>query len=232
MKNNKLAILLARAGSKRLPNKNLQKVGNQTLLQRTITAALTNKIEIVVSSDSDKILELARTLGANTHHRSSKNSCDDSSSESAVLEVLNEYLQPSDQPEIILLPATSPLRGADILKNFLIEWEEKQSQGYDQAISVHSIQDDLWLELDGRATRIRDLHGPEFNARRSQDRKPLLVENSAIYVSQRRILEEKQSFIAGNLALIEIPKISAVDINEESDLYLAEYLLKLQTSTK
>ena len=55
-------FIFAREGSKRIPNKNLQKINNRSLLQITIDLAKKiNEIdEIFVSSDSKKILDVAK----------------------------------------------------------------------------------------------------------------------------------------------------------------------------
>ena len=52
-----LYLILARKNSKRLKNKNLSKINNQTLVQLTIKFAkkLTSSKNIVVSTDSKKI---------------------------------------------------------------------------------------------------------------------------------------------------------------------------------
>ena len=52
-KKNFLAIIPARAGSKRIPNKNLQLIGNKPMIQFTIEAAISSlqKSNILISSD-------------------------------------------------------------------------------------------------------------------------------------------------------------------------------------
>ena len=58
---NNLAIIPARGGSKRLPNKNLLNLNGKPLVSHSIEAALNSKSisHVLVSSDSDKILEIA-----------------------------------------------------------------------------------------------------------------------------------------------------------------------------
>ena len=56
-----LAIIPARGGSKRLKNKNLLKLGGKPLISHTIEAAKASKniTNIIVSSDSEEILNIA-----------------------------------------------------------------------------------------------------------------------------------------------------------------------------
>ena len=59
-----LAIIPARGGSKRLPNKNILKLNNKPLIAWSIEAAKNSKYidTVVVSSDSNKILNIAKQL--------------------------------------------------------------------------------------------------------------------------------------------------------------------------
>ncbi|MBK7864652.1 MAG: hypothetical protein IPJ65_39820 [Archangiaceae bacterium] len=57
-----LGIVPARGGSKRLPNKNLLKLGGKELTARAIESCLgaSRLADVVVSSDSEAVLEVAR----------------------------------------------------------------------------------------------------------------------------------------------------------------------------
>ena len=62
-KNLKILIVIpARKNSKRLPNKNLLKVNKKSLIQRTIDIAkqITDKENIIISTDSSKIQKIAK----------------------------------------------------------------------------------------------------------------------------------------------------------------------------
>ena len=56
----KIAVIPARAGSKGLPNKNLQFIGAESLVERVINKAVDSGIfdEIILSSDSEEILQI------------------------------------------------------------------------------------------------------------------------------------------------------------------------------
>ncbi len=71
-----VAIIPARGGSKGIKEKNLQKVNGRSLTEIAIRSAekSTDVDEIYVSSDSEKILALAKKLGVKAHIRSDANS--------------------------------------------------------------------------------------------------------------------------------------------------------------
>ena len=71
LKKNNHAIILARAGSRGIKNKNIIKINNKPLIYWSIKACLQTKSidKIWVSSDSKKILAIAKQIGASTIHR-------------------------------------------------------------------------------------------------------------------------------------------------------------------
>ena len=60
-----LAVITARGGSKRVPQKNLRKLGNQSLLERTVEASIGSSIvdRTVLSSDCPRIVKEAVRCG-------------------------------------------------------------------------------------------------------------------------------------------------------------------------
>ena len=62
-----LGIILARGGSKRLPNKNIRLLNGKPLISYIIKTALkVGKLDdVVVSTDSKKIADIAKQYGAN-----------------------------------------------------------------------------------------------------------------------------------------------------------------------
>ncbi|MEG0978382.1 MAG: CMP-N-acetlyneuraminic acid synthetase, partial [Bacilli bacterium] len=81
MKN--IAIILARSGSKGLPNKNIKKLDNKPLIAYTIEAAVKSNCfdVIMVSTDSSDYAIIAKQYGAEVPFlRSNENSNDDANS--------------------------------------------------------------------------------------------------------------------------------------------------------
>ena len=80
-KNNKeklIAFIPARGGSKRFPKKNIASFMKSPLISYPIKEALKSKIfsEVIVSSDDDETIKIAKKYGALTVLRSKKNSSD------------------------------------------------------------------------------------------------------------------------------------------------------------
>lgn len=105
-----LAIIPARKGSKRLPNKNILKLQNKPLIYWSIQAAKKSKLitNIVVSSDSEKVVKIAKKLNVNAVKRPNKLSLDNTPTIDTIKYTIKNIVGIYDY--IILLQPTSPLR--------------------------------------------------------------------------------------------------------------------------
>lgn len=106
------AIIPARSGSKGIERKNLLTLSGKTLVQIAIEAAVAAECfrSIIVSSDSEEILGIARGLGVKTHLRSSEASSDAAPARDYVIEVLDSLPATTEEQGICILQPTSPLR--------------------------------------------------------------------------------------------------------------------------
>src|SRR5574344_2787779 len=94
MKKNIIAIITARGGSKRIPKKNIKIFMGKPLLAYAIEAAIQSNIfdEIMVSTDSDEIANVAIKYGAKVPFmRSAKTSNDYATTFDVLDEVLHDY---------------------------------------------------------------------------------------------------------------------------------------------
>ena len=92
MKN--LCIIPARGGSKRIPRKNIKEFLGKPIIAYSIEAALKSGIfsEVMVSTDSEEIAEIARKYGASVPFmRSAKTADDYATTADVLLDVLNQY---------------------------------------------------------------------------------------------------------------------------------------------
>ena len=89
-----IAIITARGGSKRIPKKNIKEFCGKPIIAYSIKAAIDSKIfdEVMVSTDSKEIAEIAKKYGASVPFmRSEELSGDNATTDDTLLEVLNEY---------------------------------------------------------------------------------------------------------------------------------------------
>ena len=94
MKKEKIAIIPARGGSKRIPKKNIKEFCGKPIICYAIQAALESHLfdEVMVSTDSEEIANIARNYGASVPFmRSGETAGDYASTAEVIFEVLNKY---------------------------------------------------------------------------------------------------------------------------------------------
>ena len=94
MENDKIAIITARGGSKRIPGKNIKDFCGKPIIAYSIEAALKSGIftEVMVSTDSEEIADIAREYGASVPFmRSAETASDYATTSDVIMEVLKRY---------------------------------------------------------------------------------------------------------------------------------------------
>jgi N-acylneuraminate cytidylyltransferase len=218
MKPKTIAIIPARGGSKRLPNKNILLLNGIPLLAHSILFAQANS-EIIdavyVSTEDAKIKEIALQYGAKFMDRPTAISGDLEPTVSALKHVLQSI---EEVENVIVLQPTNPLRP----ENLLVEAFEKfKSGGYDSLFTV--------TQSHQKLGKIKGAAFEPFNyeiGQRSQDLEPLYFENGLLYITKAKaILEDK--IITENAFPYVVNSIFAkVDIDTQEDFDYAQYLIQ------
>jgi CMP-N-acetylneuraminic acid synthetase len=224
MKN--IAIIPARGGSKRIPEKNIQLFGGLPLLAHSIQYALVNT-EIIdaiyVSTDDSTIKSIALEYGAKVIDRPEALSGDLEPTITAVKHVLESI--EAKVENVILLQPTSPLRPQNLLKEaFTIYTKEK----YDSLFTVTRNHQKFGKIIGNKFQPFNYSIG-----QRSQDLEPLFFENGLLYIAKASLILE-DIFISQNAYPFEVNHIFAnIDIDMKEDMEYAEYLYqKLITDSR
>ena len=223
-----IAIIPARSGSKGLKDKNIKELNGKPLLAYSIEAAKESKLfdEIMVSTDSSKYAEIARSFGANVPFlRSEGNSSDKASSWDVVLEVLSKYFETGQKfDSVCLLQPTSPLRTANDIADAYKLLENKQADAVTSVCEVdHS---PLWA-----MTLPPNLSLEEFKKRDSDTPRQLLEKyyrlNGAIYIRKINYSSKGIQLIDANEFAFIMPREHSIDIDTELDFIIAEAIMKI-----
>ncbi len=212
-----IVIIPARGGSKGIKRKNLALVGGISLLERAVRSAGSAKVDLViVSTDDQEILKVAKGLGCQVHERSSANSGDKSSSESVILEVIKDLgTQWPDDSQIALVQATSPFISPKTI-NDCLAIAAKNKVGF-SAASTHRF---LWQK---EKTWIPVAHPFDHRPRR-QDLPEKVVESGAVYAfNKKNFLQKGYRFCAEAVPVLVEP-YTDIEIDDENDLELANLL--------
>ena len=205
----KIALILARGGSKGIPNKNLQLLGGVPLIGYAINSAKYSEVdEVWVSTDSTYIKTISKSLGAKVIDRPDKFATDTSPSEEALL----HFAENIDFDLLIFIQPTSPL-----LKPSHINEGIMMMENYDSVLSAYN---EHWLP---RWTLNSVPYNFENNKRsRRQDHDELFVENGAFYITTKNNLLNSKLRVSGAIGIYEMPLEDSFQIDTWDDLKMVE----------
>jgi CMP-N,N'-diacetyllegionaminic acid synthase len=129
LKNEIIAIVPARGGSKRVPKKNIRNFMGLPLIFWSINAAKKNKLvnRIIVSSDDEDVINISLKNNIEIHKRPKKFSTDQSSTENLLHHLHFETNLLKNAKYIILLQPTSPLRLKNSIDNAIKKLDQNNS---------------------------------------------------------------------------------------------------------
>ena len=222
-----LALITARGGSKRLPEKNIRLLGGRPLIVWSIDVVkgIPGICDILVSTDDSAISEVARNAGALVPWlRPAELATDTASSIDVCLHALNWYENENGKVDgLLLLQPTSPFRTRDTvlrgIELFRVH-ERRPVLGVSPAKS-HP----MWcLKVEGETMR-PFMDGGGLNLR-SQDLPPAYAVNGAFYLISPDDLRSHQSFYDDAVVpLVISSQDESLDIDTESDWKMAERLV-------
>ncbi|BAT72262.1 N-acylneuraminate cytidylyltransferase [Thermosulfidibacter takaii ABI70S6] len=219
-----IAIIPARGGSKRLPNKNILPLAGKPLVAWTIEAALDSKYldEIILSSDDEKILEIGKSYGITSIKRPHYLADDTAKTVDVILYHL-ELIEPEPDYTVLLQP-TSPLRTSKHIDE-AIEWLSEKNA--DAVISVSEIGFPIeWCNVLPEDKNLVNFIKDEHLNVRSQDLPKRYRINGAIYVVKtEKFMKHQTFFLKKNVYAYVMDRISSVDIDDQFDFLFAEFLI-------
>jgi CMP-N,N'-diacetyllegionaminic acid synthase len=224
MKN--LALVLARGGSKRIPNKNTRKLGEKPLIVWSIDVAkgIPEICDILVSTDDEEIAETARVAGALVPWlRPAELASDTASSVDAGLHALDWYERERGSVDgLLLLQPTSPFRGKETVRSGIEMFRANKMR---PVIGVSLAESHpMWCyRVEGNSMK-PFIAGGGLGLR-SQDLPPAYVINGAFYLIAPKDLRKGSTFIGENAVALVMPNYyEGIDIDTEADWQLAEFL--------
>jgi CMP-N-acetylneuraminic acid synthetase len=222
-----LGIIPARAGSKRLPRKNVLPLGGKPLVAWAIEAArgATKLSRVVVSSDDEEVLNIAAQYDSSYPLPRPVELANDTS---PAIDYVRHALQELSRSEredfdvVAIIQPSSPLTlSADI--DATIDLLERT--GADTAVSVmrldHAIHPIKLKTLSG--DRLLPYSEEEQGRTASHELPTLYVRNCSVYVTRQRVIALGQ-ILGSDCRGYVMPRERSVDINDQLDYQFAQFL--------
>lgn len=225
-----LAVIPARGGSKGIKDKNIRPLCGKPLIAYSIESAKKSQFidEIIVSTDCEKIAEIAKEFGAHIPFlRPKELATDTSKSIDAIVYTLSELKKRGANYDIlILLQPTSPLRTAEDIDEALNIFIRSNKQ---PLVSISEVNDHpilmRTLDNDGMLKNLLNIN----STIRRQDMQKIYRVNGSIYINCIADIDRNTSFNDNKIPYITSQDHS-VDIDDEKDLILAAYYINKRTA--
>ena len=227
--NNILALIPARAGSKRLPKKNIMPLGGLPLIAWTIKSAREAQLDmdVMVSTESEEIANIALEHGAEVPFMRPGALAQDTSSSFEVIDYTLKTLAKSGRhyDYLMLLQPTSPFRQSHHIEQAYLMLKRLSANA---VVSVTELDHPVeWSMNLPESNSLDDFiyHHLDQLKTRSQDLPKRYRLNGAISCGQVKALLSNQTFYVpcGTYAYKMEPQYS-VDIDTPTDFQYAEFL--------
>jgi len=220
-----LAVIPARGGSKRLPRKNIMKIGEHPMIAYSIMAVrdAESVSDWLVSSDDDEIIHIAKKYGAETPFKRPPHLATD---EVRNIEVVDHALEFMEKEKgyiydiIILVQPTSPIRSSDHINQAVSKLWSSNLNSLASVKGPYQKRDPILKRINSEGELVA------YNSEETQDqREPFFIYNASLYAVKRDYFINEKRFIADNQIPFIMDKYHSVDVDEIVDKLVAEVYL-------
>ncbi len=226
-----LAFIPARAGSKRIPQKNIRPLAGKPLIAYTIEAAKKSKYinRIVASTDSKKIAKIARQYGAETPFLRPKSISQASSTEMEFFLHALDWFQKNEnyKPDlIVLLYPTAPFRKPESIDKAIeemIQHSEADSLRSIKLCSEHPYK--MWVIEKGYLKPFVKTKDPNVHTFSYHLLPTTYIQNANIYITKPTTIKKKKSYIGDIVIPFIMDETESIDVNTPLDFEFAEMIM-------
>ena len=227
-----VALIPARSGSLRVPDKNIKPLAGHPLLAYTIAAALNSGVfdAVVVSTDSERYAEIARHYGAEVPFLRPPEYAGALSPDIEWLDfTLRRLLEQGRSYDCFsILRPTSPFRRADTIRR---AWRQfRAEEGVDSLRAVEKCSQHpgkMWVVRGQRMLPLLPLSPPErpWHSCQYQSLPEVYVQNASLEIAWSRVVLEGGTIAGWTVMPFFTEGYEGFDVNRPYDWRLAEELV-------
>lgn len=225
-----IAIITARGGSKRIPKKNIKSFCGKPMIAYSIEAALNSELysEVMVSTDSEEIADIAKMYGANIPFmRSEKTSDDYATTRDVLMEVISEYKKLGVTfDDMTCIYPTAPFITSQKLCEAMTLFHSSDSSLLIPVVRFSSPPQRSYI-IDNNKLVFK---WEEYRYTRTQDLEPFYHEAGQFYIYNISDYLEADGSIKQNIIPFILPESEVQDIDTEEDWKIAELKYQLMNN--
>ncbi len=225
-----LGIIPARSGSKGVTGKNTKLLNGKPLMEYTTEIAVKSNCftELIVSTDDEKISDIAKKLGVNVPFLRPTELAQD---KTPTIDVIVHALQWYESQNIFfdavcLLQVTSPFRTVEFLDKVIKKFVENDS---DSLVSVQKVPHEYnphWTFELNEEGNLKIATGETEIISRRQELPTAYFRDGSIYITKTDVILNQNSLYGNNISYIESDPELYVNIDTSEDWEKAEMMAK------
>lgn len=224
-----IAIIPARSGSKRIPNKNIKKFKGLPIISWTMKAILRSNIfdKIIVSTDSEKIARISKNLKAEVPFIRPKLISNDYASTTDVIKHAVNWLKIKKiSPSFVccIYPTAAYIDPKDIVKGF----NKIKKNKLNYVFSAGKYQSSIFRSFKKKKNKGLEMNFPKYYNKRTQDIFETFYDAGQFYWGTPDAWLKAKPIFSKKSGIIEISKLKIHDIDTLQDWKLAEKMWKFK----
>jgi CMP-N,N'-diacetyllegionaminic acid synthase len=228
-----VALIPARAGSVRVPHKNIRPLAGHPLIAYSIAAAKASGVfdSVIVSTDSEEYAAIARHYGAEVPFLRDKDMASSTAADiDWVMNVLGRLGEAGRNYDAYsILRPTSPFRKAATIQRAMQTF--LAAEGADSLRAVEPVEQHpgkMWVIRGERMTPLMPLTPPEapWHSQQKPTLPPVYVQNASLEIAWTQMTLRTRSIAGHTLVPFLTEGDEGVDINGPQDWFWVEHLMQ------
>lgn len=218
------AIIPARKGSQRVQNKNIKKFGDTSLIEYKINnLKKVDNIDILISTDCEKVMDIAHNNGVSIDKRTGENAYY-ASSDCSASEFFKYLSTTANTDHVMYAPCTSPFIKPETINEIVDFYLHKMDKTkYDSIITVTTVKEYLWFK-ETETTKSSPINYDPENQPNSQNLNSVVFINYGCSILPRNLMEQRRNCVGSKPYMWELDKIEGFDIDYVHEFKTAELL--------
>lgn len=221
-----IAVITARGGSKRIPKKNIKEFCGKPIISYPIQAAAQSALfdEIMVSTDSREIAQIAASYGAAVpFYRNEKTADDYATTSDVLLEVLSQYEKRGIYFEdACCIYPTAAFVTAEKLKKAMQLLRETDADTVLPVVPYSYPPQRGMLIGQNQGAYYATMREPEYLDARSQDLEKIYHDSGQFYCFHVGSFQKRKNLMTGKIAPLVVEEMEVQDIDTLQDWGIAE----------
>ncbi|MBL4752373.1 MAG: acylneuraminate cytidylyltransferase family protein [Flavobacteriales bacterium] len=229
-----VGIVSARAGSKRVPNKNIKPLHGKPLIGYTIEAALASTLldRVIVSTDGAEIADVAASFGAAIPFMRPDALAQDDTPDKPVFRHALEWLKNNDgyaADAVVILRPTTPFKTAALIDEVIAYYQSTGAGSVRTVTKAEGVYHPYWMynkDADGRASSF--VEGVDISQYYQSQLLPDAFRLNGVVdiVNAAIVSDDSDSLYGDDMRIYEIPEAVSMDIDTEMDFKICESIME------